>query len=59
MVHLAKTIMKSQVPADFEKDKEYTLAVADSLPSDHYNFKPVVHVMTFAELVNHLAYSPI
>ena len=32
------------------------VAVADAMPENSYNFKPVAEVWTFNELINHIAY---
>ncbi|MFN8291138.1 MAG: DinB family protein [Chitinophagaceae bacterium] len=36
--------------------KQYTLAVAAAMPADGYNFKPAEEIMSFGELLNHIAY---
>jgi uncharacterized damage-inducible protein DinB len=49
----------SKYAAEFTKHwknaKELTLAVADAMPADKYNFKPVPEEMSFGEQVAHIA----
>jgi uncharacterized damage-inducible protein DinB len=35
--------------------KEFTLAVADAMPAEDYNFKPVAEEMSFGQLMMHIA----
>ncbi len=49
--------MKAFILSDFEKARQYTFAVAETLAEEHYDYKPVKNVRTFAELIHHLAYS--
>ena len=37
--------------------KEFTLAVADAMPAEYYNFKPNPEEMSFGEMMSHLAQS--
>ena len=37
--------------------KEFTLAVAEAMPAEYYNFKPNPEEMSFGELMNHIAQS--
>ena len=48
--------MKEQLLATLQTSKNYTFAVAESMPDKEYNFKPVESVWNFGELVHHIAY---
>jgi uncharacterized damage-inducible protein DinB len=48
--------MKTHLLSILENSKNYTLAVAETMPENSYNFKPTEEVWTFNELVNHIAY---
>jgi uncharacterized damage-inducible protein DinB len=48
--------MKTDLLSTIEKSKDYTLAVAEAMPSNFYGFKPTEGVWSFNELMNHLAY---
>ena len=37
--------------------KEFTLAVAEAMPAEYYNFKPNPEEMSFGELMSHIAQS--
>ena len=37
--------------------KEFTLAVAEAMPAEYYNFKPNPEEMSFGEMMSHLAHS--
>jgi len=37
--------------------KEFTLAVAEAMPAEYYNFKPNPEEMSFGELMSHIARS--
>jgi uncharacterized damage-inducible protein DinB len=50
-------VMKEHIIADFEKARLYTIAVAEAMPDEQYDYKPVKNVRTFTELIHHLAYS--
>jgi uncharacterized damage-inducible protein DinB len=39
----------------WETAKHFTLAVADTMPADLYNYKPSDPEMTFGQLMNHIA----
>lgn len=48
--------MKKQLLAKLENSKNYTLAVANGMPSAHYDFKPTEEVWSFRELMHHIGY---
>ena len=48
--------MKTHLLSTLEKSKHYTLAVAEAMPDNFYNFKPATSVWSFNELMNHIAY---
>jgi len=48
--------MKEQLSDVLENSRNYTLAVAELMPADLYNSKPVDTVWNFGELLNHIAY---
>lgn len=48
--------MKEQLLSTLEISKNYTFAVADAMPEQGYNFKPVDSIWNFGELFNHIAY---
>ena len=48
--------MKKHIQSTFDITKNYMLAVAEAMPESSYSFKPVAEVMTFNELINHIAY---
>jgi uncharacterized damage-inducible protein DinB len=48
--------MKTNILSTLEISKNYTLAIADAMPDNLYNFKPTGEVMTYNELMNHMAY---
>ena len=48
--------MKAQLLSTIENSKGYTLAVAEAMPEDRYNFKPASSVWNFLELMNHIVY---
>jgi uncharacterized damage-inducible protein DinB len=39
----------------WQTSKEFTLAVADAMPADQYNFKPNAEEMSFGKLMMHIA----
>jgi len=51
----AQNLSKDQIIKSFEKMSAYTLAVAEAMPEEHYGFKPVPEIMSFAEQLNHVA----
>jgi uncharacterized damage-inducible protein DinB len=42
--------------ATIENSRGYTLAVAEAMPEDRYDFKPASAVWNFLELMNHIIY---
>jgi uncharacterized damage-inducible protein DinB len=48
--------MKTHLTSILEKSRDYTVAVAEAMPEDLYQFKPTAEVWTFNELINHIAY---
>jgi uncharacterized damage-inducible protein DinB len=48
--------MKEQLLATLENSKSYTLAVAELMPENAYNFKPAGAGWNFRELLHHIAY---
>src|SRR5579863_2931550 len=39
----------------WQTSQEFTLAVADAMPADHYNFKPNPEEMSFGKVMVHIA----
>ena len=48
--------MKEELLSTLENSKNYTLSVAEAMPKDAYDFKPVDTVWSFRELLDHIAY---
>jgi uncharacterized damage-inducible protein DinB len=48
--------MKTQLLKTLQNSKNYTLAVAEGMPEKSYTFKPIETVMSFKELIDHIAY---
>jgi uncharacterized damage-inducible protein DinB len=48
--------MKTQLSSILENSRTYTLAVAEAMPENLYDFRPTEEVWNFNELVNHIAY---
>lgn len=48
--------MKAQLLSTIENSRAYTLAIAEAMPEDRLNFRPVPTVWSFLELMNHIAY---
>lgn len=48
--------MKTDLLNTIEKSRNYTLAVAEAMPSNFYGFKPTDSVWSFNQLMNHIAY---
>jgi uncharacterized damage-inducible protein DinB len=48
--------MKQQLLTTLESIENYTLGVAELMTEDGYEFRPVAAVMTFRELIHHIAY---
>ena len=48
--------MKAQLLSTIENSMGYTLAVAEAMPEDRYNFRPSSSVWNFLELMNHITY---
>lgn len=49
-------VMKAQLAQLLENSKNYTLAVANAMPGNLYEFKPAAETWTFGEQLNHIAY---
>jgi uncharacterized damage-inducible protein DinB len=45
-----------QLLETLENSRKYTLSVAERMPQDFYQFKPVDTIWNFGELLNHIAY---
>ena len=48
--------MKEQLSATLQNSRTYTLAVAEAMPADAWNFKPKGAGWNFRELLHHIAY---
>ena len=48
--------MKEQLLETLKNSGNYTLSVAEAMPQASYDFKPSIEVMSFGELINHIAY---
>jgi uncharacterized damage-inducible protein DinB len=48
--------MKKQQLSTLENSRAYTLAVAEAMPENAYEFKPTEAVWNFRELMHHIAY---
>ena len=48
--------MKEQLSATLQNSRTYTLAVAEAMPADAYDFKPTGAGWNFRELLHHVAY---
>ncbi|HKH62904.1 MAG TPA: DinB family protein, partial [Flavitalea sp.] len=48
--------MKEQLFVTLENSRGYTVAVAEAMPDDSYNFKPAGGGWNFLELMHHIAY---
>ena len=48
--------MKTELLNTLEKSRNYTLAVAEAMPSNFYGFKPTESIWSFNQLMNHIAY---
>lgn len=48
--------MKEQILKAFENSRSYMLEVAEAMPGEFYEFKPVDSVWNFGELMQHIAY---
>lgn len=46
---------KATLQKHWQKSKAFTLAVAEAMPADGYNFKATEAEMSFGELMNHIA----
>jgi uncharacterized damage-inducible protein DinB len=44
---------------DWKMSRQFTLAVADAMPAEHYGFKPVPEQMSFGQQMLHIAYSTV
>ena len=54
---LAFALPPDEMAAHWKMSKEFTLAVADAMPAEFYDFKPDPEVMSFAGLMFHIASS--
>ncbi|HTH55545.1 MAG TPA: DinB family protein [Cyclobacteriaceae bacterium] len=48
--------MKEQLLTTLENSRAYSLAVADAMPENFYDWKPTDSVWTFKELLHHISY---
>jgi uncharacterized damage-inducible protein DinB len=48
--------MKDKLLKTIRDAREYTLAVAEALPEEHYNTSPAAATWSFGERMNHIAY---
>ena len=48
--------MKNQLFSTLETSRSYTVAVAEAMPEQFYNFKPAGGGWNFLELIHHIAY---
>jgi uncharacterized damage-inducible protein DinB len=48
--------MKSKLLETIDNSEKYTLAVADAMPANRFDFRPSKEVWTFAELIHHIGY---
>jgi uncharacterized damage-inducible protein DinB len=48
--------MKQYLLTTLENSRNYTLAVADTMSENNYNFKPAPEVWNFLEQLHHIAY---
>lgn len=48
--------MKKHIQSTLDITKNYMLAVAEAMPENSYDFKPVAEVWTYNDLINHIAY---
>lgn len=48
--------MKKHLLSTLENSRNYTLAVAAAMPADRFSSRPVEGMMSFGELLNHIAY---
>jgi uncharacterized damage-inducible protein DinB len=48
--------MKEQNLSILDNSRTYTMAVAEAMPENAYNFKPTEAVWNFRELMHHIAY---
>ena len=49
--------LKTLFAKHWQISKEFTLAVAEAMPAEYYNFKPNPEEMSFGELMSHIAQS--
>jgi len=52
---LAQTTVKDALAKHWKTSGEFTIAVADAMPADSYNFRPNPAEMSFGELMAHIA----
>ena len=48
--------MKEQLLTTLENSRNYTLAVLKAMPEANYHSQPIKEIMSFSELLNHIAY---
>jgi uncharacterized damage-inducible protein DinB len=51
----AETDYKAMFVKHWQISKEFTLAVAEAMPAEQYNFKPTAEEMSFGQLMAHIA----
>jgi uncharacterized damage-inducible protein DinB len=51
----AETDYKAMFVKHWQISKEFTLAVAEAMPAEDYNFKPTAEEMSFGQLMAHIA----
>jgi len=49
--------MNEVLQTNLDRIKTYTLLVAEAMPENDYDFRPVSAVWSFKELIHHIAYS--
>jgi len=52
---LAQTTVKDALVKHWKTSGEFTLAVADAMPAENYNFRPNPEEMSFGQLMAHIA----
>jgi len=52
---LAQTTVKDALVKHWKTTTEFTLAVANAMPPENYNFRPVPEEMSFGQVVVHIA----
>jgi hypothetical protein len=52
---MAQTTVKDALVKHWKTSGEFTLAVANTMPAENYNFRPNPEEMSFGELMAHIA----